>query len=140
MCHLHINFHGCKQSYGFLGTEYVLHTQLNEWAESNGIVVLYPQATANDIKVNPNACFDWWGYNFDSYATKGGAQMATVFAIHTALMRGDVPPAPTVSCDDRAVGATCLGADQYVMCPAGVVGWCLPFTVCEGLPGFAVCV
>jgi poly(3-hydroxybutyrate) depolymerase len=45
-CRLHINFHGCEQGRAELGDTYVRQTQLNEWAESNGIVILYPQVGA----------------------------------------------------------------------------------------------
>ena len=36
----------------------------NEVGELNNIVILYPQAIRSlTIPYNPNACFDWWGYN-----------------------------------------------------------------------------
>eukprot|EP00759_Apiculatamorpha_spiralis_P006552 PhF_6_TR13864/c0_g1_i1/m.22245 len=84
-CHLHINFHGCQQSRTTLGTTYVLNTQITEWAEANKFVVLFPQTVPNDLKSNPNGCFDWWGYNNDAYATKAGAQMAAIFKMQQAL-------------------------------------------------------
>lgn len=74
-CHLHLNWHGCTQDANSLGMEYVLFTELNEWAESNNIVILYPQATANILQDNPNACFDWWGFVDSNYATKDGTQV-----------------------------------------------------------------
>jgi predicted esterase len=77
-CHLHMNFHGCTQDKDSLGPLYVLQTELNEWAESNNIVVVYPQATANALLGNPDACFDWWGYTGSAYARKNGVQV-TVF-------------------------------------------------------------
>lgn len=61
---------------------------LNEWAEANNIIVLYPQAVKTTL--NPQGCFDWyllvfilnnwgrWGYTGVDYATYFGAQMATV--------------------------------------------------------------
>jgi len=30
---------------------------------------------------NPNACWDWWGYDSASYATQAGPQMAMVRAM-----------------------------------------------------------
>ena len=83
-CHLHINFHGCEQYRTKLGTIYVSQTGLNEWAESNGIVVLYPQATMSLIS-NPKGCFDWWGYASQDYAFKAGAQNKIINAISTKL-------------------------------------------------------
>ena len=36
----------------------------NEVGELNNIVILYPQTIRSlTIPYNPNACFDWWGYN-----------------------------------------------------------------------------
>lgn len=62
-CKLHISFHGCKQFAGKIGTQYVLESGFNEWAERNGYVVLYPQTVASDtLPFNPEGCFDWWGY------------------------------------------------------------------------------
>jgi hypothetical protein len=81
MCHLHVNFHGCGQMrshFPFDPTEYVAHTGLNQWAESNNVVVLYPQTVAQPLKGNQEGCFDWWGYCGAGYATKNGAQMKVV--------------------------------------------------------------
>jgi poly(3-hydroxybutyrate) depolymerase len=78
-CKLHIAFHGCKQFPAKIGTQYVLHSGYNEWAESNGYVVLYPQTVASDtVPFNPEGCFDWWGYTGPEYATKLGPQLMTV--------------------------------------------------------------
>ena len=43
-CALHVALHGCRQSAELLGDEFYHHIGLNEWADSNGIIVLYPQA------------------------------------------------------------------------------------------------
>lgn len=92
-CHLHINFHGCEQQSGSIGDRYVMHTGLNQWAESNNIIVVYPQTTANILLVNPKACFDWWGYDDAGYATKSGTQMAIVRATEAYLLAyGHLPP------------------------------------------------
>src|SRR5262252_6322909 len=72
-CKLHVVFHGCKQyetyrnpSSGLtFGTTYVRNTGYNKWADTNDIIVLYPQATANGS--NPNGCWDWWGYDDANY-------------------------------------------------------------------------
>ena len=98
-CRIHIVFHGCRQVYNKdpagidpeqggkpFGLQMVLHAGYNEWANTNHMIVLYPQAQKN--KVNPNGCFDWWGYldgTKDTYATKGAPQMKTVRAMLKAL-------------------------------------------------------
>jgi len=84
-CHVHVNFHGCTQGQSTLGTIYVSYTGLNEWAEANNIIIVYPQAAANDLLENPNGCFDWWGYAGSNYANKQGAQMQFTSAVIAAL-------------------------------------------------------
>ena len=89
-CRLHIAFHGCKQyqSYRFFqpgagmvtfGTTFVKNAAYNQWADSNGIIVLYPQATVRSG--NPNGCWDWWGYSGDDYFSREGKQMRAVKAM-----------------------------------------------------------
>ncbi|ARV61053.1 hypothetical protein BZZ01_22695 [Nostocales cyanobacterium HT-58-2] len=76
-CRLHIALHGCKQSYEAISNEYYTHTGYNQWADSNNIVVLYPQAHRMRLK-NPNGCWDWWGYTNDEYAFKTGIQTSAI--------------------------------------------------------------
>jgi hypothetical protein len=108
VCKLHVVFHGCQQyqSHQFLspdqglvtfGTTYVRHTGYNEWADTNEIIVLYPQATADFIR-NPNGCWDWWGYDDPNYTVKTGAQMAAVKAMIDRISSG----AARVSLDPAA--------------------------------------
>jgi len=78
-CKLHIAFHGCQQTMADIGYQYVLHTNLNQWAETNNILVLYPQAAHSYIyPSNPNGCWDWWGYVSSYYSTNKGPQMVTI--------------------------------------------------------------
>lgn len=74
-CRLHISFHGCNQSVESIGDVYIKNLGFNEWAESNNIIVLYPQTIKlNDI--NPFGCWDWMGYNKDiNFANKESVQM-----------------------------------------------------------------
>jgi len=41
-CKLHISFHGCSQTLDDVDEDYVTLTGLNEVAEANNIIVLYP--------------------------------------------------------------------------------------------------
>lgn len=82
-CRLHVSFHGCKQYAGAVGDAYARLTGLNEYADSNQLVVLYPQADKSVM--NPNGCWDWWGYSGEDYATKKGAQMQAVKQLIDAL-------------------------------------------------------
>ena len=76
-CRVHVAFHGCDmQATGAVGSEYYLHAGYNVWADTNHIVVLYPQATTSSA--DPNACWDWWGYDSADYDTQSAPQMAMV--------------------------------------------------------------
>jgi poly(3-hydroxybutyrate) depolymerase len=46
-CKIHVMYHGCGQSAGYIGSELASKSGFNSHAETNGIVVLYPQATNN---------------------------------------------------------------------------------------------
>lgn len=102
-CKLHVVFHGCKQyetyryfsASGFttFGMTFVRNTGYNKWADTNNIIVLYPQATASGP--NPNGCWDWWGYDDANYAVKTGRQMAAVKAMIDRIVSGHIGlPAP----------------------------------------------
>jgi hypothetical protein len=87
VCGLHIAFHGCAQSAEVVGDAFVKGAGFNEWAETNRLLVLYPQVKSSKLApVNPLGCWDWWGYTGDTYATKSGPQMAAVRAMIDALI------------------------------------------------------
>jgi hypothetical protein len=85
-CHVHMNWHGCLQERSVVGDSYVSITGLNEWAESNDIVIVYPQAAASLL--NPKGCFEWWAFDGMGYkfATKNGAQITMFHAMLTSLI------------------------------------------------------
>lgn len=85
-CRFHVSFHGCKQyASGPVGDAYYKHAGYNEWADTNHIIVVYPQTIPSAGLVNPNGCFDWWGYDSPDYAKKTGPQMAMVREILRSL-------------------------------------------------------
>lgn len=103
---VHIALHGCKQGYNYVeyvngradinnsppyGNRYVTTTGYNEIADSNNIIVLYPQAqgTDSDDIQNPDGCWDWWGYTSENpeapdYYSRDAIQIK---AIHAMLNR-----------------------------------------------------
>lgn len=83
-CKFHISLHGCSQSKATIQNIYATKTGYLEVAELNNIIVIFPQATANIMAGNPNACWDWWGYLNANFINKDGAQMK---AIHRMLVR-----------------------------------------------------
>jgi len=86
LCKLLVAFHGCDQGAKKIGTAFVLNTGLNQWAESNQIIVLYPQAQPSLFPYNPYGCWDWWGYSNPQYATQLGPQMKAVRNMVSALV------------------------------------------------------
>jgi hypothetical protein len=78
-CRLHVAFHGCKQDLASVHDDFIRDAAYNRWAASNAIVVLYPQATASSL--NPNACWDFWGYTGPGYYGQEGTQMRAVKAM-----------------------------------------------------------
>jgi hypothetical protein len=83
VCRLHVAFHGCSQeATGPVGDAFYSHAGYNTWADTNHLVVLYPQTIASTTNpTNPEACWDWWGYDSPDYAKKTGPQMAMVRAM-----------------------------------------------------------
>ena len=77
-CKLHVVFHGCLQDLSHLGREFLEHSGYTAWADSNRIVLLFPQAAPIYPFTNPKACWDWFGYDSAFYATRLGHQMAAV--------------------------------------------------------------
>ncbi len=79
-CNLHISFHGCNQSIDNVDDAYAAQSGFNRWAASNQMIVLYPQvATSSIMPMNPQACWDWWGYTNSDYANKQGPQIKAVY-------------------------------------------------------------
>lgn len=85
-CQLHISFHGCQQNGQTVGKQFVENNGLNNWADTNHLVVLYPQ-TKNSMfmPLNPQGCWDWWGYSGNEYATQNGQQIKAVKHIAESL-------------------------------------------------------
>jgi poly(3-hydroxybutyrate) depolymerase len=91
-CRVHVAFHGCQQTTDRIGDAFLTGTGYNRWADANRLIILYPQA--HETPSNPNACWDWWGYDHPQYMTRSGRQMAAVHAMLTRLGGGSEPPAP----------------------------------------------
>ena len=65
----------------------VRNTGYDRWADTNRLVVLFPQAVSIPWK-NPNGCWDWWGFTDDDYATRDGIQIRSVRAMIDHLASG----------------------------------------------------
>lgn len=116
-CRLLVALHGCKQGYTYqgFGTRFVEGAYLNEYADTNDLIVLYPQAAPTATLENPNGCWNWWGYLGDrAYARHGGKQIEAVMAMVRAL-RGEGTPPPLPG---RAVLSSTDAEDGYVKAAA----------------------
>jgi poly(3-hydroxybutyrate) depolymerase len=80
-CGFVLALHGCLQTHAVIGDRFVTEAGLDEWADTNDIIVLYPYAVAasGPSPYNPNGCWDWWGYDDSHYALKSGTQMTIVY-------------------------------------------------------------
>lgn len=101
-CRVHIALHGCKQDV----KNFANRAGYNNWAEHYKVIVVYPaiepSASLSEeacqappvnsafdelpIKLNPNGCWDWWGYldpsgQKDRYLTKASPQMRVIEGI-----------------------------------------------------------
>jgi hypothetical protein len=83
-CKLLVALHGCEMGQYFIGNTYVTKAGLNEWADTNSLIVLYPQAVP-DSAYNPYGCWDWWGYTGSNYSVSGGAQVSKIWAMMQRL-------------------------------------------------------
>jgi poly(3-hydroxybutyrate) depolymerase len=112
VCKLHVALHGCLQSYSNIQMQFVNNTGYNKWADTNNIIVAYPQAVPDNTShatwnsgslANPNGCWDWIGWYGSNADQKGGVQMAAIVAMVNKITSGyrsggggsTAPAAPT---------------------------------------------
>ena len=75
-CRIHVAFHGCGQSREDVGDTFAKSTGFSRWADTNRLIVVFPQASASTV--NPQACWDWWGYTGRGYLKKSAPQIVAV--------------------------------------------------------------
>ena len=81
-CSVHVVFHGCKQGASVVGSSVYGSVGYNRWADSNHLIVLYPQVKASRaFPLNPEGCWDWWGYSGLNFQVRSGAQLSAVKAM-----------------------------------------------------------
>ncbi len=74
-CGIVVAFHGCKQNADAVGKAFVEDAGFNRWADVYDVAVLYPQTRASFAPLNPQACWDWWGYSGADYDSRHGVQL-----------------------------------------------------------------
>ncbi|MEU9991476.1 PHB depolymerase family esterase [Streptomyces sp. NPDC048045] len=69
-CKLVVALHGCLSAQQLLGTAFAEKGNLDTYADTNHLVVLYPQAVSGVWPVNPQGRWDWFGYTGCDYAVR----------------------------------------------------------------------
>lgn len=82
-CRIHIAFHGCAQNRDATGDAFIKESGYANWADANRLIVLFPQAAASPV--NPQGCWDWWGYTGRDYLTRKAPQIEIVHKMLTQL-------------------------------------------------------
>jgi len=96
-CRLHVALHGCSQNHAAIGDRFIKNTGYTRWADTNRIVVVFPQTradpasrstVANGSQPNPLGCWDWIGWYGEDFARKSGAQVRAIKAMVDRLASG----------------------------------------------------
>ncbi|EPS26473.1 putative PHB depolymerase family esterase [Penicillium oxalicum 114-2] len=151
VCKLHVALHGCLQSYSNIQMKFVQNTGYNQWADTNNIIILYPQAKPDNTihstwggsLSNPNGCWDWVGWYGNNADQIGGVQMVAIVNQVAQIMSGftgggSTPPTSTTlstttkpSTTTTASPSSVTGAPLYGQC--GGYGWTGPTTCAQGI-------
>ncbi|SPE20773.1 Candidate poly(3-hydroxybutyrate) depolymerase (PHB depolymerase) (fragment) [Burkholderiales bacterium] len=75
-CSLYVALHGSQQGYATLGTYFVNNAGYNRWADTNDMIVLYPQASASLL--NLHSCWDWVGRYGCDFDQKSGVRTKAI--------------------------------------------------------------
>ena len=89
-CRVHVSYHGCAQSRAEVGDAYIAGTALAQWADTNRLIVLFPQVRSGPT--NPQGCWDWWGYTGKEFLTRRAPQ---IIAVRRMLERLATKPGTT---------------------------------------------
>ena len=87
---MHIAFHGCGQNRTVIGDSFARDSGFARWADTNNLIVLFPQTATTPI--NPQGCWDWWGYSGPDYLTRNAPQ---IIAVRRMVERMSGPRAPS---------------------------------------------
>jgi hypothetical protein len=88
-CRIHVAYHGCGQNRTAVGDAFAHDSGLARWADTNRMIVLFPQTATTPL--NPQGCWDWWGYTGSDYLTRAAPQ---VIAVQRMLERLSAPRPP----------------------------------------------
>lgn len=95
-CRVHVVFHGCLQYADRVDNAVYEKGGYNKWADTNKIIVLYPQTEpvgSVPFGDNPTGCWDWWGLSDTlpknrEFARKTGYQISAIKKMLDRLAQG----------------------------------------------------
>lgn len=95
-CRVHVVFHGCLQYAARVDDAVYDKGGYNKWAETNKLIVLYPQTEpigTLPFGDNPLGCWDWWGLSDAlpgnrEFARKTGYQISAIKRMLDRLAQG----------------------------------------------------
>ena len=136
-CKLHVALHGCLQNYATVGADFLQNTGYTRWADTNAIIVLFPQTqvdntshstSASGSLANPNGCWDWIGWYGSTFARKAGVQMTALKAMvdHVASGSGGTGTGGGALAAPTGVGTSAATASSMTISwagPAGATGY-----------------
>lgn len=85
-CRIHVAFHGCAQNIDTVDDTFIKGSGFARWADTNRLIVLFPQVATTPL--NPQGCWDWWGYTGSDYLTKTAPQIVAVRGMLDVLSSG----------------------------------------------------
>jgi len=130
-CKVHVALHGCVQNYATVGDKFVKNTGYTRWADTNHIVVLFPQTrvdnsshatSASGSLANANGCWDWIGWYGSNFAQKAGTQAAVIKAMVDRLSSGSGGGGGTTLPAPTGVSTSGATASSMVISWASVTG------------------
>ena len=65
--------------------EFIKESGYAQIADTNRFIILFPQTKASAI--NPQGCWDWWGYTDLDYLGKDAPQIAAIWAMVEQLAK-----------------------------------------------------
>ena len=117
-CRVHVVLHGCQQNVTLVQQQYVRNTGYNRWADTNNMVMIYPQTSTQAT----NSCWDWWGYDNANYAKKAGPQMAAIKAMVDQVSAGGTTPPPAALPAPTGVATSSASASSMTVSWNAVTG------------------
>jgi poly(3-hydroxybutyrate) depolymerase len=123
-CRVHVALHGCQQSTSKIGDQFIRNTGYTRWADTNSIIVLFPQTQVDNTSrptaasgslANPNACWDWIGWYGTDFARKSGVQIAALKAMVDQLSSGTGSGGGGTGALPAPTGVTASGATASSM-------------------------